>query len=213
MLLDILFFLFYFKLSEIYVSNQMIFRAFHCTSLALLSLKNTFYYGTQIINFHSSLQTLYSAQPLTLLSSNYYSEDFYLKIIPVYFILYIVYDLKNCTKRIDLFFHHVVCIIWGLLNFNSRIGLISFAIFPEGVTFAYMISTFKYQLIYRLLFTTIFRFPVWTIMIYAQYTMYVPRYDFMYVLNETITVIMILMDCVWCFQNYKKLKKICNAVV
>jgi hypothetical protein len=211
MLCDVLIILLYIRATDLYVSNNLMFRAFHCTSLTFLSLRNTIYYGTSIVNCSSSIQKLHSIEPshsLLSLSTTYFSEDFYLKIIPIYFILYIVYDLKNCTKRIDLLFHHVVCVSWALLNFKHNVGFISFTIFSEGVTFAYIIKAFKNQLIYRLLFTTIFRFPVWTVLLYRQHTTYVPGYDFLYFFNNIIATTMILMDCVWFTQNVNKLQKI-----
>ena len=92
MISNVLFFLLYFRLTDVYFSNHLIFRAFHCGSLTLLSLKNTIYYGKSIIDSNNPLQSSYSTQQLT---SSHYTEDFYLKIIPIYFILYIVYDLKH----------------------------------------------------------------------------------------------------------------------
>ena len=118
MLSNVLFFLLYFRFTDVYFSNHLIFRAFHCGSLTLLSLKNAIYYGKSIIDSNNPLQT----QPLT--SSHYYTEDFYLKIISIYFILYIVYDLKNCNKRMDLLVHHLVCIVWALSNIHHNNGLI-----------------------------------------------------------------------------------------
>lgn len=206
MFYNALFILLYLRVTDLYISNNLIFRAFHCTSLALLSLKNTIYYGESVVNCSSSTQTLHSV------FSHFYfdDEDFYLKIIPIYFIQYICYDLKNCIKRIDLLVHHIICIAWSLLNFRHRLAFISFAILSEGVTFAYAIHSFKNQLIFRLLFTTIIRFPVWTVMLYTQYKSYIPGYDLLYYFNEFIASLMILMDCMWFFQNFKKLQKIIN---
>lgn len=205
-----LFFLFYFRLSDVYFSNHLTFRAFHCTSLAMLSLKNTIYYGTSIIDRSNSLQTLYSNESITGLSINY-NEDFYLKITPLYFIFYLMYDLKHSYKRIDLLFHHIVCIVWALTNIRYLVGFISFIIFAEGITFAYAINTFKNQLIYRLIFTTMIRFPVWLITLYYSIPTYpavVYNFD---LFNFTIALIMILLDSVWFSQNYKKLEKIYNS--
>jgi hypothetical protein len=217
---DALFFLLYFKLSDIYFSNHLKFRAFHCTCLTLLSIKNINYYGTSILDRHSSLQTLYSysTRPVTnsssisISTSSYYSdgEYFYLKIIPVYFVLYIFYDFKHCNKRIDLLIHHLVCVLWALTNIQSNLGLISVCIFAEGVTFAYAIPTFKNQLMYRLFFTTIFRFPVWILIAYTYYSSDLTVVDLLSLFNYTIIVVMILMDSMWSIQNYKKLQNIFN---
>ena len=58
---ELLFFLFYLKVSETYIVHQNIFRAFHCTSLALLSLKNTIYYGaTSLLGVENPIQKIYS---------------------------------------------------------------------------------------------------------------------------------------------------------
>jgi hypothetical protein len=203
----VLFFLFYFRLSDVYISNHLTFRAFHCTSLALLSLKNTIYYGKSIIDHSNPLQTLYSteSESITGLSIFHYNEDFYLKITPLYFILYIIYDLKHSYKRIDLLFHHLVCVLWAFANIRNLIGFMSFIIFAEGITFAYAINTFKNQLIYRLIFTTIIRFPVWLISLYYS----IPNYaaiNNLDLFNFIIVLIMILLDCVWFNQNYKKLQ-------
>ena len=208
MLSNVLFFLLYFRFTDVYFSNHLIFRAFHCGSLTLLSLKNTIYYGKSIIDSNNPLQTSYSTQPLT---SSHYTEDFYLKIIPIYFILYIVYDLKNCNKRMDLLVHHLVCIVWASSNIHHNNGLISVCIFTEGVTIAYIIPTFKNQLIYRLLFTTIFRFPIWTFMIYEKFHNLSNHEYILNIFNFIVATFMIFIDCVWCVQNYKRLQKICNT--
>jgi len=208
----VLFFLLYFRLSDIYISNHLRFRAFHCTSLALLSLKNIIYYGKSIIDHGNPLQTLYSSESksITGLSIFHYNnEDFYLKITPLYFTVYIIYDLKHSYKRIDLLFHHLVCILWVFANIQNSIGFISFIIFAEGITFAYTINTFKNQLIYRLIFTSIIRFPVWLISLYHSIPNY-PEINNLDLLNFTILLLMILLDCMWFNQNYKKLQKICN---
>lgn len=213
---DVLFFLLYFRLSDIYFSNHLTFRAYHCTSLALLSLKNTVYYGKSIIDRSNSIQTLYSNESITGGAlSDYYNENFYLKIIPLYFIVYLLYDLKHSYKRIDLLFHHLVCILWVSANIRYFIGFISFVIFAEGITFAYAITTFKNQLIYRLIFTTIIRFPIWITTLYYSISIYpvvvypVAIYN-LDLFNFTVVLIMILLDCLWFNQNYKKLEKICN---
>ena len=49
------------------ISNQIIFRSFHCSSLALLSLKNTIHYGlSNLLNPHHSIQRLHSNSVLSL---------------------------------------------------------------------------------------------------------------------------------------------------
>lgn len=215
MLSEILFFLLYFGLSDVYFSNQFTFRSFHCSSLALLSLKNTLYYGKSVLDPYNSLQTvyLYSNQANTTFN-NYGHEDFHLKclrIIPIYFIVYIFYDLKHCHKRIDLLFHHTVCLLWMYFNITHFIGFISFIILAEGVTFAYAINTFKNQLIYRLVFTFFVRFPVWIIAsyhYYLSYNSYNVDNTLIFLFNSTIFSTMILMDCVWVSQNLKKLKQV-----
>lgn len=211
MLSEVLFFLLYFRLSDLYFLNQFTFRSFHCSSLALLSLKNTIYYGKSILDPHHSLQTIYlhSNQPNTT-SNSYNDQDFYLKIIPVYFIVYIGYDLKHCHKRIDLLIHHTVCLLWGYINITRVIGFISFFILAEGITFAYTINTLKNQLIYRLIFTFFVRFPMWIIGSYYYDFSYNIHNTLIYLFNHTIIFIMILMDCVWFSQNLKKLKQICE---
>jgi multisubunit Na+/H+ antiporter MnhF subunit len=194
----VLFFLLYFRLTDVYFSNHLTFRAFHCSSLALLSLKNTIYYGKSIIDRSNSIQTLYSNATITGgVLSNYYNEHYYLKIIPLYFIVYLMYDLKHSYKRIDLFFHHLVCLLWALTNIRHLLGFMSFIIFAEGVTFAYAINIFKNQLMYRLIFSTTIRFPIWITTIHDAIT----NLD---LFNFTITFIMFLLDCVWVNQNYKK---------
>jgi hypothetical protein len=205
MLLDGVFFLFlYLRLTDVYFSNSITFRAFHCTFLALLSLKNTIYYGESILDGNSSLQTLYLTNESITRSLSSNDEHFYLKLVPLYFTVYIIYDLKHSYKRIDLLFHHLVCILWGFANIRHLIGFMSFTIFAEGITFAYAITIFKNQLIYRLIFTTIIRFPVWLITLYHL----IPNNLDLF--NVTILFMMILLDCVWFNQNYKKLQKICN---
>ena len=201
MLCEALFFLLYFRLSDVYFSNQFTFRSFHCTSLALLSLRNTIYYGESILDPYHSLQTLY------LHSNQSDDEHFYLKIIPIYFMSYIFYDVKHCFKRIDLLIHHIICLIWGYSN-TRFIGFISFNILAEGITFAYIINTVKNQLIYRLIFTFILRFPIWIIMSVYSYSTYNIVSGFLYSLNYSIISIMILMDCIWFVQNLKKLNQI-----
>jgi hypothetical protein len=211
MLSEVLFLLLYFRLSDVYFSNQFTFRSFHCSSLALLSLKNTIYYGKSIVDPYHSLQTLHSHTNKTNLT--FYShddEDFYLKIIPVYFVVYIFYDLKHCTKRIDLFIHHIICFLWGYLAFAHLIGFISFIILAEGVTFAYTIGKVRNQLIYRLIFTFFVRFPIWIISLFSTYP--VVHVENLHILFAfTIIFIMILMDCMWVIQNFKKLKQICEC--
>jgi hypothetical protein len=203
-----LFFLLYFRLSDIYFSNHLTFRVFHCTSLALFSLKNTIYYGKSIIDRSNSLQTLHSTESITEFS-DYYNEHFYLKIIPLYFVTYLIYDLKHSYKRIDLLIHHLVCILWASANIRDFVGFISFDIFAEGVTFAYAITTLKNQLIYRLIFTIIIRFPIWLTTLYYSIPFYHAEVFYkLDLFNFTVLLIMILMDCVWFNQNYKKLEKI-----
>lgn len=211
MLPDVLFFLLYFRLSDLYFSNQFTFRSVHCSSLALLSLKNIIYYGKLILDPYHSLQTIYLYSSTT--SNGYGHEDFHfkcLRIIPVYFIVYIVYDLKHCYKRIDLLIHHTVCLLWWCINITRFIGFISFFILAEGITFAYTINTLKNQLIYRLIFTFFVRFPIWIIGSYYYYFSYNIHNTLIYLFNHTIMFIMILMDCVWFSQNLKKLKQICK---
>jgi hypothetical protein len=211
MLPDVLFFLLYFRLSDLYFSNQFTFRSVHCSSLALLSLKNIIYYGKLILDPYHSLQTIYLYSSTT--SNGYGHEDFHfkcLRIIPVYFIVYIVYDLKHCYKRIDLLIHHTVCLLWWCINITRFIGFISFFILAEGITFAYTINTLKNQLIYRLIFTFFVRFPIWIIGSYYYYFSYNIHNTLINLFNHTIMFIMILMDCVWFSQNLKKLKQICK---
>jgi hypothetical protein len=222
MLSEVLFFLLYFRLSDVYFLNQFTFRSFHCGSLALLSLKNTMYYGKSILDPYHSLQTilhhLHSNQSSnniftnTITSNSYYdyNEDFHLKclkIIPIYFVVYIFYDLKHCHKRIDLLIHHTICLLWGYINITRFIGFISFFILAEGVTFAYAIDK-KNQLIYRLIFTLFVRFPLWIIGLFLIYSYHVD--NLIYLFNYTILFTMILMDCVWFTQNFKKLKQMCE---
>lgn len=213
MLSEVLFFLLYFRLSDLYFSNQFTFRSFHCSSLALLSLKNIMYYGKSILDPYHSLQTIHlqSSQPNTTSNGYYDDQDFYLKIIPVYFIVYIVYDLKHCHKRIDLLIHHIICLLWCCINITRFIGFISFFILAEGGTFAYTINTLKNQLIYRLIFTFFVRFPIWIIGSYYYYFSYNSYNTLIYLFNHTIIFIMSLMDCVWFSQNFKKLKQICEC--
>ena len=71
---DVLFFLLYFRLSDVYFSNQFTFRSFHCSSLTLLSLKNTIYYGKSILDPYHSLQTLYLHTNQTN-NATFYSHD------------------------------------------------------------------------------------------------------------------------------------------
>ncbi len=208
MLYDVLFFLLYFRVSDIYFSNQFTFRSFHCSSLALLSLKNTIHYREYILDPNHSLQTLYlhSNQSNTITIYNNYDEQFFLKIIPFYFMMYIIYDLKHCFKRIDLFIHHIICLIWSYNSIHCLLGFISFCIIAEGVTFAYSINGLKNQLIYRLIFTLFIRFPVWIILSVYVYPSKISY--FIYVFNYTVVSIMILLDCIWFIQNTRKLKKI-----
>ena len=210
MLSDVLFFLLYFRLSDVYFLNQFTFRSFHCISLALLSLKNTMYYGKSIVDPYHSLQTLYlhTNQTNNVIFYSHHDKDFYLKIIPIYFVVYIFYDLKHCNKRIDLLIHHTICLLWGYVNITRFIGFISFFILAEGVTFAYAIDK-KNQLIYRLIFTFFVRFPLWIIGLFLIYTSYHVD-NLIYLFNYTILFTMILMDCVWFTQNFKKLKQMCE---
>jgi len=223
MIPEILTLLLYIRISDVYISNQNIFRSFHCTCLSLLSLKNTMYYGKEILNAANPLQRLYLSSPgsdhqLDEVYNIYAHKDFYLKFIVIYFIVYTLYDLIHCYKRIDLLIHHLVCLIWGYVNFIYGIGFISFNILSEGLTFAYNISTFKNQLIYRLLFTCFIRFPVWTVGGYYYYSCRVDSSCTFFhdevadVFNGICVSCMILMDYLWSKQNYKKLKKIWNEV-
>ena len=228
MLYEVLFFLLYFRLSDVYFLNQFTFRSFHCGSLALLSLKNTIYYGKTILDPYNSLQTIYlhhlyhlhsnqssnNTFTNTITSNSYYdyNEDFHfkcLKIIPIYFVVYIFYDLKHCHKRIDLLIHHTICLLWAYTNITRFVGVISFIILAEGVTFAYAIDKVKNQLIYRLIFTFIVRFPVWFITSYYYYSSYNAN-TLIYLFNFTILFTMIFMDCMWFTQNFKKLKQMCE---
>ena len=215
MLSEVLFLLLYFRLSDVYFSNQFTFRSFHCSSLALLSLKNTIYYGKSIIDPYHSLQTLHLHTNQTSQASfySYNDKDFYLKIIPVYFVVYLLYDLKHCNKRIELFIHHIVCLLWAYIAIAHFIGFISFIIFAEGVTFAYAIDKVKNQLIYRLIFTFFVRFPIWIICLFSTYPIiHVENLHMLHILFAfTILFIMILMDCMWFTQYFKKLKKICEC--
>ena len=111
----------------------------------------------------------------------------------------------------DLLVHHLVCIVWASSNIHHNNGLISVCIFTEGVTIAYIIPTFKNQLIYRLLFTTIFRFPIWTFMIYEKFHNLSNHEYILNIFNFIVATFMIFIDCVWCVQNYKRLQKICNT--
>jgi hypothetical protein len=211
MLSEVLFFLLYFRLSDLYFSNQFTFRSFHCSSLALLSLKNTIYYGKSILDPYHSLQTLLQTNQTN--NATFYifdDKDFCLKIIPIYFTVYLFYDLKHCHKRIELFIHHIICVLWAYTNILHFIGLISFTILAEGVTFAYIIGKLKNQLIYRLIFTFFVRFPIWTIILFSFYPIYRDEILYLYLLNITTLFIIFLMDIMWFIQNFKKLKQICE---
>lgn len=202
----------YIRISDIYISNQNHFRSFHCISLSFLSLKNTLYYGTDIFK-NNPIQKLYS----NVTNSNqfytvYSHEHFYLKFIAVYFVVYTLYDLKSCykSKRFDLFIHHIVCLMWSTVNcMHGVLGYVSFNILSEGVTFAYIIPTFKNQLLYRLLFTYFVRFPVWILCMYNNYYYYYGGNITVIDLFNIICVsTIVFMDCFWSKQNYNKLKGI-----
>lgn len=208
---EILFFLFYLRVSDVYICNQIIFRSFHCTSLGLLSFKNIMKYGFTLVELQHPIQTILSNISLSLFSlendkykeNSYYQNDehFFIKMIVLYFLVYLIYDLKHCYKRNDLFIHHIVCFVWCLLNCKYYIGCISVIIIAEGVTFAYFIPTLKYQYIYRLVFTTFVRFPIWVIYIYFTYNNTI--------INMCVFIFMFCMDCIWLNQNLKKIKQ-CN---
>jgi hypothetical protein len=212
MLPEVLFFLLYFRLSDVYFSNQFTFRSFHCSSLALLSLKNTIYYGESIVDPYHSLQTLHlhTNQTNNVTFYSHHDKDFYLKIIPVYFLVYLFYDLKHCNKRIELFIHHLVCFLWGYFIFARFIGFISFVMLAEGVTFAYSIGKVRNQLIYRLIFTFFVRFPIWIICLFSIYLIHQSE-KLLFLFNITVIFIIILMDCMWVTQYFKKLKQICEV--
>jgi hypothetical protein len=203
--------LLYLRVSDVYISNQPIFRSFHCTSLSLLSLKNTLRYGlSNMLEMKHPIQTMLLDVSFSLdkknKENNYQNnEDFFLKIIPFYFLTYLLYDLKHCYKRYDLFIHHVTCFIWCTLNYKNFLGFISFIIMAEGVTFAYFITSIKYQCIYRLLFTTFVRFPIWLINIIKI----IKFYNEIYIkeINACIFTVMFFMDCIWFNQTLKKVKQ------
>lgn len=212
MVSELLFFLFYFKVSETYIVNQNIFRAFHCTSLALLSLKNTVYYGgTSLLDVQNPIQKIYSNSNSSHMFDVYYNDNddnnYYLKFIALYFVAYILYDLKNCCKRYDLFIHHIVCVIWGFFNYKYFIGFISVIIMAEGVTFAYFIHAFKYQLVYRLLYTFIVRFPIW-VSVYKSYLFKFNDLSLLDLFNACVLVFMFGMDSMWSINNFKKMKQL-----
>lgn len=211
LLSQVLFLLLYLKISDVYISNEVIFRSFHCTSLALLSLKNTLHYGlSNVLEFQHPIQTMLSNVSFSLNAfefdknkeSNY--EDLFLKLIPFYFLTYLVYDLKHCYKRYDLFIHHITCFAWCTINYKYFLGYISFVIVAEGVTFAYFINLVKYQCIFRLLFTTTVRFPLWitSLLIIKSYQVSHNKE-----INIFVFIFMFFMDCIWFSQNLKKLKK------
>jgi len=207
---ELFFFLCYLKLSDVYISNQIIFRSFHCSSLALLSLKNTIHYGlSNITDPYGSVQTLYSNASFSFIFFKKHQEndyqDFCLKIILFYFLSYLIYDLKNCYKRYDLLIHHIVCFIWALLNYRFYLGYISFIIMAEGVTFAYFIRVQKYQYVYRLLFTTFVRFPIW--MRAVIHLIYYSAHAHDDILNLCVFIFMFFMDCIWFKQNLNKIKQ------
>lgn len=212
MVSELLFFLFYLKVSETYIVHQNIFRAFHCTSLALLSLKNTIHYGaTSLLDVENPIQKIYSNSSYIHHDNhdNHDNDGYYLKIIMLYFFAYILYDLKQSYKRYDLFIHHIVCLLWGFFNYKHFIGFISVVIMAEGVTFAYFINTFRYQLVYRLLYTLIVRFPIWITCTYHIYLFDV--LSLLDLFNACVLVFMFGMDYVWCANNFKKLKQLSSA--
>ena len=188
MLSELLFFLFYLKLSDLYFVKQNSFRAFHCTSLALLSLKNTVYYGTSLIDYKNPIQNIFSVKSNT--SSDVYNDydynGYYLKVIVLYFYAYILYDLKHCYKRYDLFMHHIVCLPWGFLNYKQHIGFMSFVIMAEGVTF-------------------------WIMCIYNIYSHSFSVLSLLDLFNVCVLVFMFGMDCLWSSNNFKKLKQLPSA--
>jgi len=203
----------YLGISDIYISNQNYFRSFHCISLSFLSLKNTLYYGTDIFK-NNPIQRLYS----DVTNSNqiytiYSHEHFDLKITALYFMVYILYDLKNCykSKRVDLFIHHITCFMWSTVScMYGVLGYVSHNILCEGVTFAYIIPTFKNQLIYRLLFTIFVRFPVLISCVYYYCYYYYGNAIAIDLFNFICVSTMMVMDCFWWKQNYNKLKGIWN---
>ena len=203
---ELFFFLFYLKVSETYIVHQNIFRAFHCTSLALLSLKNTIHYGaTSLLDVENPIQKIYSNSSYI---HNYNDNDgYYLKIIMLYFFAYILYDLKHSYKRYDLFIHHIVCLLWVFFNYKHFIGFISVIIMAEGVTFAYFIHAFKYQLVYRLLFTFIVRFPIW-VTVYKSYLFKFNDLSLLDLFTACMLVFMFGMDSMWSINNFKKLKRL-----
>jgi hypothetical protein len=210
---EILFLLFYLRISDVYICNQFIFRGFHCTSLALLSLKNNMQYGfLALVERQHPVQTILSNYSLSLnlinqskQSSYQNDKDYFIKFILIYFLTYLAYDLKHCYKRKDLFIHHMVCFIWGILNYKCLLGHISTVIINEGITFAYFINVVKYQCIYRLLFTTFVRFPLWLINIYWICLRFIQYEND--IINICIFTFMFFIDCIWFSQNLKKLKQ------
>lgn len=213
LLSQVLFLLLYLRISDVYISNQVIFRSFHCTSLTLLSLRNTLHYGlSTLLEVHHPVQTMllnvsFSFDVFELKKkefSNQNNEDLFLKLIPFYFLTYLLYDLKHCNKRCDLFIHHITCFVWCTLNYNHLLGCISFIIMAEGVTFAYFIKVVKYQYIYRLLFTVFVRFPIWIIymiIVFFNHELHIRN------TNACVFVFMFFMDCIWLSKNLKKLKQ------
>ena len=127
----------------------------------------------------------------------------------LYFFAYILYDLKHSYKRYDLFIHHIVCLLWVFFNYKHFIGFISVIIMAEGVTFAYFIHAFKYQLVYRLLYTLIFRFLIW-IKCY-QYLFKFNDLSLLDLFNACVLVFMFGMDSLWSVNNLKKLKQLSSA--
>ena len=210
---QILFFLLYLRISDVYISNPPIFRSFHCTSLSLLSLKNTLHYGlSNVLEIKDPIQTTllnvsFSSDIFKKNKENNYqnNEDLFLKIIPFYFLTYLLYDLKHCFKRYDLFIHHITCFIWCTLNCKHYLGSISFIIMAEGITFAYFINSIKYQCIYRLLFVTFVRFPIWIISIIKIMHHYHEIHN--KEINICVFIFMFFMDFIWSSQNFKKLKQ------
>jgi hypothetical protein len=174
--MQILLLLFWCILTEYLIQDTNKFRAFQCLCLSLLSVYNLFI---------MDLSTLQKQTVVDLPS---------VSMISTYIQVYLIYDLKNAWKRMDLFIHHIVVILWVYINHSTSIA--SLCILNEIVTTSYLISKPVNQWLFRILIVCFIRYPIWIITYFTTYESthlsFAPL-----LINKIIIYLMLGLDLIW----------------
>lgn len=173
-------------------NNHSLFRSFFCFFISTLSLFNS------IIEWNSLI--------LNPIGSTYLSVIIN-KLMFSYMLIDTFYFIYNKNIRIELIFHHIICIIFYGLFYDKAI--LSFCSCAEilssfnwiGILYPEIEWTNKLFRLYSIIFIRLFIW-IYTLVFMSKFTYY-------YYITICLTIIFICLDCYWAsiiISNYYKHK-------